>query len=127
MIDSDFSDLKVDVRAVDDDFLDPVYFRKDSMLGSAGLINAVRAGNVTLANAVGNGVSDDKLVYTYLPDLVRYYLGHPQERRRIVTAARQRVLTCHTWQHRLQTMLERMREVYGTPAARGADNTAARG
>ena len=61
-------------RRVDDDFLDPVYFRKDSMLGSAGLINAVRAGNVTLANAVGNGVSDDKLVYTYLPDLVRYYL-----------------------------------------------------
>lgn len=62
-------------RRVDDDFLDPVYFRKDSMLGSAGLINAVRAGNVTLANAVGNGVSDDKLVYTYLPDLVRYYLA----------------------------------------------------
>ena len=62
-------------RRVDDDFLDPVYFRKDSLLGCAGLVNAVRAGNVTLANAIGNGVSDDKLVYTYLPDLVRYYLA----------------------------------------------------
>ncbi len=61
-------------RRVDDEFLDPVYFRQDSLLGSAGLVNAVRAGNVTIANAVGNGVSDDKLVYTYLPDLVRYYL-----------------------------------------------------
>ena len=61
-------------RRIDDEFIDPVYFRKDTLLGSAGLINAVRAGNVTLANAVGNGVSDDKLVYTYLPDLVRYYL-----------------------------------------------------
>ena len=62
-------------RRVDDDFLDPVYFRKDSLLGCAGLVNAVRAGNVTIANAIGNGVSDDKLVYTYLPDLVRYYLA----------------------------------------------------
>ncbi|WP_462287729.1 circularly permuted type 2 ATP-grasp protein [Nostocoides sp.] len=62
-------------RRVDDDFLDPVYFRKDSLLGCAGLVNAIRAGNVTIANAIGNGVSDDKLVYTYLPDLVRYYLA----------------------------------------------------
>lgn len=53
------------------------------------------------------------------PDMVRHFLAHPQERQRIVQAARQRVLACHTWQHRLQTMLERMREVYGTPAARG--------
>lgn len=53
------------------------------------------------------------------PDMVRHYLSHPQERQRIVQAARQRVLACHTWQHRLQTMLEHMREVYGTPAARG--------
>ena len=52
------------------------------------------------------------------PDMVRHFLAHPQERQRIVQAARRRVLSCHTWQHRLQTMLERMREVYGTPAAR---------
>jgi uncharacterized circularly permuted ATP-grasp superfamily protein len=67
---------KVDViyRRVDDDFLDPVHFRSDSMLGVPGLINAVRTGGVTLANAVGNGVADDKLIYTYVPDLIRYYL-----------------------------------------------------
>ena len=45
------------------------------MLGCPGLINAARAGNVTIANAVGNGVADDKLIYTYIPDLIRYYLG----------------------------------------------------
>ncbi|MCH8627659.1 circularly permuted type 2 ATP-grasp protein [Arsenicicoccus piscis] len=62
-------------RRVDDDFLDPVHFRNDSLLGCAGLIDAARAGNVTIANAVGNGVGDDKLVYTYVPDLIRYYLN----------------------------------------------------
>jgi len=62
-------------RRVDDDFLDPVHFRRDSVLGVPGLLNAARGGNVTIANAVGNGVADDKLVYTYLPDLIRYYLG----------------------------------------------------
>ena len=67
---------RVDViyRRVDDDFLDPVHFRSDSMLGVPGLVNAVRTGGVTLANAVGNGVADDKLVYTYVPDLIKYYL-----------------------------------------------------
>jgi len=62
-------------RRVDDEFLDPVHFRADSLLGCPGLVNAARAGNVTIANAIGNGVADDKLVYTYLPDLIRYYLG----------------------------------------------------
>ena len=68
---------RVDViyRRVDDEFLDPMQFRSDSMLGCAGLLNAARAGSVTLANAVGNGVADDKLLYTYVPDLTRYYLG----------------------------------------------------
>ncbi|MET0839792.1 MAG: circularly permuted type 2 ATP-grasp protein, partial [Marmoricola sp.] len=61
-------------RRVDDEFLDPVHFRSNSLLGCSGLLNAARAGNVTIANAVGNGVADDKLIYTYLPDLVRYYL-----------------------------------------------------
>ncbi|MBZ5733682.1 circularly permuted type 2 ATP-grasp protein [Nocardioides sp. TRM66260-LWL] len=62
-------------RRVDDEFLDPVHFRPDSVLGCPGLIDAARAGDVTIANAVGNGVADDKLVYTYLPDLIRYHLG----------------------------------------------------
>jgi uncharacterized circularly permuted ATP-grasp superfamily protein len=62
-------------RRIDDEWLDPLHFRPDSLVGSPGLLNAARAGNVTLANAVGNGVADDKLVYTYVPDLVRYYLG----------------------------------------------------
>lgn len=68
---------RVDViyRRVDDEFLDPLSFRADSMLGTPALMLAARLGNVTIANAVGNGVADDKLVYTYLPDLTRYYLG----------------------------------------------------
>jgi len=68
---------RVDViyRRVDDDFIDPVHFRSDSVLGCAGLLNAARAGNVVIANAVGNGVADDKLTYTYLPEIIGYYLG----------------------------------------------------
>jgi uncharacterized circularly permuted ATP-grasp superfamily protein len=62
-------------RRVDDDFLDPVHFRPDSSVGCPGLLNAARAHNVTIANAVGNGVADDKLAYTYVPDMIRYYLG----------------------------------------------------
>jgi uncharacterized circularly permuted ATP-grasp superfamily protein len=72
-------------RRVDDEFLDPVHFRGDSLLGCPGLIDAARAGNVTLANAVGNGVADDKLVYTYLPDLIRYYLGEEPALRNVDT------------------------------------------
>ena len=68
---------RVDViyRRVDDEFLDPLAFRADSVLGPPGLLTAARLGNVTLANAVGNGVADDKLVYTYMPELTKYYLG----------------------------------------------------
>ncbi len=67
---------QVDViyRRIDDDFLDPVHFRGDSMLGVAGLVSSLRAGRVSLANAIGNGVADDKLIYSYLPDLIRFYL-----------------------------------------------------
>ena len=72
-------------RRVDDEFLDPVHFRADSVLGVPGLLDAARAGNVTLANAIGNGVADDKLVYTYLPDLVRYYLGEDPVLRNVDT------------------------------------------
>ncbi len=68
---------RVDVlyRRLDDDFLDPLVFRPDSILGVPGLMNAYRAGNITLANAVGTGVADDKAVYSYVPEIVRFYLG----------------------------------------------------
>src|SRR5271154_4659244 len=68
---------RVDViyRRVDDDFIDPLAFRRDSILGVAGLFNAYRAGNVTLANAFGTGVADDKALYAYVPAIIRYYLG----------------------------------------------------
>jgi uncharacterized circularly permuted ATP-grasp superfamily protein len=62
-------------RRIDDDFLDPLAFRADSMLGVPGLFEAYRSGKVTLANAVGTGVADDKSVYPYVPDMIRYYLG----------------------------------------------------
>jgi uncharacterized circularly permuted ATP-grasp superfamily protein len=68
---------RVDViyRRIDDDFLDSLAFRSDSMLGVPGLLNAYRAGNVTLANAIGTGVADDKAVYAFVPEMIRYYLG----------------------------------------------------
>ncbi|MCB1883889.1 MAG: circularly permuted type 2 ATP-grasp protein [Geminicoccaceae bacterium] len=68
---------RVDVvyKRLDDDFIDPLVFRPDSSLGVPGLFHAYRAGNVTLTNAVGAGICDDKAVYTYVPDMVRFYLG----------------------------------------------------
>ncbi len=68
---------RVDViyRRVDDDYLDPLVFRPDSKLGVAGLINAYRKGNVALANAIGTGVADDKVIYSFVPKIIRYYLG----------------------------------------------------
>jgi uncharacterized circularly permuted ATP-grasp superfamily protein len=67
---------RIDVvyRRVDDDFLDPLAFRSDSTLGSPGIFNAYRAGNVTLANALGTGVADDKAIYAYVPAIIKYYL-----------------------------------------------------
>jgi len=68
---------RVDViyRRVDDDFIDPLSFRRNSGLGVAGLFNAYRAGNVVIANAPGTGVADDKAVYAFVPEIIRYYLG----------------------------------------------------
>lgn len=68
---------RVDViyRRLDDDFLDPLAFRPDSTLGVAGLLSAYRAGNVTLSNAIGTGVADDKSIYPYVPDMIQFYLG----------------------------------------------------
>jgi uncharacterized circularly permuted ATP-grasp superfamily protein len=68
---------RVDViyRRIDDDFLDPLAFRPDSALGVPGLMSAYQAGNVTLANAVGTGIADDKAVYSYMPAILKFYLG----------------------------------------------------
>jgi uncharacterized circularly permuted ATP-grasp superfamily protein len=68
---------RIDViyRRVDDDFLDPLVFRSDSMLGTAGLVNAYRAGNVSLANSIGTGVADDKVIYSFVPKIIKYYLN----------------------------------------------------
>jgi uncharacterized circularly permuted ATP-grasp superfamily protein len=68
---------RVDViyRRIDDDFLDPLVFRSDSALGVPGLISAHQAGNLTLANAVGTGIADDKAVYSYMPEIIKFYLG----------------------------------------------------
>jgi uncharacterized circularly permuted ATP-grasp superfamily protein len=69
--------VKVDViyRRIDDDYLDPLTFRPDSMLGVPGLIAAYRAGNVAILNAPGNGIADDKAIYSYMPEIVRFYSG----------------------------------------------------
>ncbi len=68
--------IPVDViyRRIDDDFLDPAVFRSDSMLGVPGLVAAYRAGNVALANSIGTGVADDKVIYAYIPKVIKYYL-----------------------------------------------------
>jgi len=68
---------KVDViyRRVDDEFLDPLIFRPDSMLGVPGIYHAYRKGNVAIVNAMGNGVADDKAIYAYVPDMIKYYLN----------------------------------------------------
>jgi uncharacterized circularly permuted ATP-grasp superfamily protein len=69
--------VRVDVinRRMDDDFLDPTVFRSNSTLGCAGLMDAYRAGNVTICNAVGTGVADDKSIYPYVPKMIEFYLG----------------------------------------------------
>jgi len=68
---------RIDVlfRRIDDDFIDPLVFRGDSMLGVAGLMHAYRSGNVVIASAPGNGVADDKAIYAYVPEIIKYYLG----------------------------------------------------
>jgi uncharacterized circularly permuted ATP-grasp superfamily protein len=78
---------RVDVmyRRIDDDFLDPLTFRRDSLLGVPGLMGAYRVGNIALANAVGNGVADDKAIYSYVPTFIRYYLGEEPILRNVET------------------------------------------
>jgi uncharacterized circularly permuted ATP-grasp superfamily protein len=78
---------RIDVlyRRIDDDFLDPLVFRPDSALGVAGLMCAYQAGNLTLANAVGTGIADDKAMYTYIPDAIRFYLGEEPRLKNVPT------------------------------------------
>ena len=68
---------RVDViyRRIDDEYIDPLHFKPDSTLGVPGLFNAYRAGNITLANAIGTGIADDKAIYAFIPEMIRYYLG----------------------------------------------------
>jgi uncharacterized circularly permuted ATP-grasp superfamily protein len=70
-----FERVDVIYRRIDDDFLDPQTFRPDSMLGVSGIMDVYRAGRVALANAPGTGIADDKVVYAYVPKIIRYYLG----------------------------------------------------
>jgi uncharacterized circularly permuted ATP-grasp superfamily protein len=74
-------------RRVDDAYIDPLHFLPESLVGCAGLVNAARAGRVTIANAVGNGVADDKLVYAYVPAMIRYYLDEEPVLRNVETLA----------------------------------------
>ena len=78
---------RVDViyRRIDDDFLDPLAFNSQSMLGVPGLLTAYRAGRVNLANAIGTGVADDKSIYPYVPDMIRFYLGEEAILRNVPT------------------------------------------
>ena len=77
-------------RRLDDDFLDPRVFRKDSVLGVPGLVEAYRAGNVSLANAIGTGVADDKVVYKYVPDMIQFYLARGADPRQRADLSRLR-------------------------------------
>ena len=97
---------RVDViyRRIDDDFLDPLMFRPDSMLGVPGLMSAYLTGNVTLANAVGTGAVDDKAVYSYMPEIVKFYLGEEPLLRNVPT------WRCREADH-LKEVLERLPEL----------------
>jgi uncharacterized circularly permuted ATP-grasp superfamily protein len=88
---------RVDViyRRIDDDFLDPLVFRPDSMLGVPGLLAAYRAGRITIANAIGTGVADDKSIYPFVPEMIRFYLSETPI-----------IANVHTWQLRRQEDLD---------------------
>jgi len=97
---------RVDViyRRIDDDFLDPLAFRPDSALGVPGLMSVYRAGNVTLANAVGTGIADDKAIYSYMPAILKFYLGEEPILRNVPT------WRCREREH-LSYVLDRLEEL----------------
>jgi uncharacterized circularly permuted ATP-grasp superfamily protein len=105
---------RIDViyRRIDDDFLDPLVFRPDSALGVAGLMSAYQAGNVTLANAVGTGVADDKAVYSYMPEIVKFYLGEEPLLKNVTTwRCREREHLAYVLDHIEQLVVK---EVHGS-------------
>jgi uncharacterized circularly permuted ATP-grasp superfamily protein len=102
---------RVDViyRRIDDMFLDPEAFRPDSVLGVPGLMRAWRAGNVAIANAPGSGVADDKAVYAWVPELIRYYLGEEPLVASVPT------YRCH-YEDERRYVLDHLRELVVKPA-----------
>jgi uncharacterized circularly permuted ATP-grasp superfamily protein len=96
--------VSVIYRRVDDAFLDPQVFRKDSLLGVPGIVDAYAAGNVTLANAIGNGVADDKGIYPYVPEMIRFYLSEEPLLQQVKT------YDCGNPKH-LKYVLEHLREL----------------
>jgi uncharacterized circularly permuted ATP-grasp superfamily protein len=77
--------LDVVYRRIDDDFLDPLAFKPESILGVPGIMKAYQAGNITIANAVGTGIADDKAIYTYMPEIVKFYLGEEAKLKNVQT------------------------------------------
>jgi uncharacterized circularly permuted ATP-grasp superfamily protein len=118
---------KVDViyRRLDDDFLDPEAFRPDSMLGVPGLFRAYRAGNVTLANAVGTGVADDKAVYPYVEEMIRFYLSEEPILRNVPTYICARPDDCnYTLAHLEELVVKAVNESGGYGMLMGPSSTA---
>jgi uncharacterized circularly permuted ATP-grasp superfamily protein len=108
------SPVDVIYRRIDDDFLDSLAFRPDSALGVPGLLNAYRAGNVTLANAIGTGAADDKALYTYVPDMIRYYLGEDPVLNNVPTYLAERKIECdHIVQNLDQLVVKAVNESGG--------------
>src|SRR5713101_6057706 len=119
---------RVDViyRRVDDDFLDSLCFRRDSILGVPGLFNAYRAGNVSLANAIGTGVADDKAIYAYVPEIIKYYLNEdailPNVPTFLLTREKER---SHVLQHLDEMVVKAVGESGGYGMLIGPQSTAA--
>ena len=119
---------RVDViyRRLDDDFLDPETFRPDSLLGVPGLFRAYRAGNVTLANAVGTGVADDKAVYPFVEDMIRFYLTEEPILRNVPTYICARRDDCaYTLDHLDELVVKAVNESGGYGMLMGPSSTAA--
>jgi uncharacterized circularly permuted ATP-grasp superfamily protein len=119
---------KVDViyRRLDDDFLDPEAFRPDSLLGVPGLFRAYRAGNVTLANAVGTGVADDKAVYPYVEEMIQFYLGEEAILKNVPTYICARPADCaYTLDHLEELVVKAVNESGGYGMLMGPSSTAA--
>jgi uncharacterized circularly permuted ATP-grasp superfamily protein len=113
-------------RRVDDAYLDPEFFRKDSLLGVAGLMRAYAAGNVALANAPGNGCADDKAVYPFVPDMIRYYLGEEPSLAQVDTYVCARPNDCkYVLEHLAELVVKAVDEAGGYGMLMGPQSTTA--